>query len=48
MFRNGVTAVSCRLPADSHRLRAGAAAFDEEGLADGGAATGFEDVFDGV
>lgn len=39
--------MSCRLPADSYRLRAGAAAFDEERLADGGAAIGFEDVFDG-
>ena len=31
----------------SNRLGTGAAGFDEEGLADGGAATGFEDVFDG-
>ena len=31
----------------SHRLRAGATRFAEERLADGGAATGFEDVFDG-
>ena len=31
----------------SNRLRAGAAGFDEERLVGGGAAAGFEDVFDG-
>ena len=36
-----------RRSGSSHRLCAGFARFDEEGLPDGGAAAGFENVFDG-